>query len=118
MALTKAAQAFQASATNTAGSTTTGSGIDLTAAYEAGMIAEITNGATGPTVGCDFVVETSNDNSDWMEFARFTAGTDNNGVYTFTCALPPWVMYARSKFLGNTAQSVTVECDGYKITAV
>jgi hypothetical protein len=118
MAISKATQSFQASATNTAGSTTTGTGADLTAAYETVMVGKITNGATGPTVACDFIVDVSNDNSDWMEFARFTAGVANNGVYYFPCYIPPGVMYARSRFTGNTGQSVTVECDGHKLTGI
>lgn len=118
MALTKATANLQASATNTAGNTTTGTGVDLTAAYECVVTGKITNGATGPSVPCDFVVQVSNDNSDWMEFARFTAGTANNGVYYFPCVLPPATMYARSVFSGNTGQNVTVECDGHKITAL
>ena len=118
MALTKAVQAFQASATNTAAGTTTGSGINLTAAYEASMVGRVTNGATGPTVPCDFIVQVSNDDSDYYEFARFTAGIANNGVYEFPVTLPPAVMYARSNFTGNTVQNVTIECDGHKITAI
>lgn len=118
MAITKASASFQASATNTAGSTTTGSSVDLTAAYGCTITGEITNGATGPTVGCDFVVEVSNDNSDWMEYARATAGVANNGVYTFAVDLPASIMYARTKFTGNTGQSVTVEADGHKLTGI
>jgi hypothetical protein len=111
---TKSAVTFQASATNAAAATTTGSAVDLTTALGALITAEITNGATGPTIACDFVVEVSNDNSDWMEYTRATAGTANNGVYTFSVELPPTVMYARVKFTGNTGQSVTVEADGHK----
>ena len=116
---TKAAVTFQGSATQTAGAAYTNpSGTDLTAALGCLITAEITNGGTGPTVGCDFVVEVSNDNSDFMEFARATAGLTAGTTYTFQVELPISVMYARVLFGGNTGQDVTVEADGHKISAV
>lgn len=115
---TKNARTFQASATNTAASTTTGSSVNLTTALGCSITGKITNGATGPTVACDFVVEVSNDNSDWHEWFRGTAGTANSGVYSFPVVLPADILYARTKFTGNTAQSVTVEADGHELTSV
>lgn len=115
---TKTARTFQASATNTAGSTTTGTAVNLTTALGCSLTGKITNGATGPTIACDFVVEVSNDNSDWHEWYRGTAGTANNGVYYFPVELSPPIMYARTKFTGNTGQSVTVESDGHELTSV
>lgn len=119
MALTKATVAFQASATNTAGSTATGSWIDLTGAYECLLSALITNGATGPTVACSVIVDVSPDNGTTVyEFARATAGTANSGTFYFNFNLPAGVMYARTRFTGNTGQSVTVQADGEKVTAI
>lgn len=115
---TKSAVTFQASATNTAGGTTTGSSVDLTTALEAFLTGIITNGGTGPTVGCDFIVEVSNDNSTWSEYVRVTAPTTSSTTYYFPVQLPDAVMYARSKFTGNTAQSVTVEARGHKISSI
>ncbi len=120
MASTKTAKTFQSSATNTAGSTTTGSTVSLTTSYGCLMTAKITNGATGPTIACDFIVEVSNDNfsADTKEIFRATASVGNNDVNYYTFELPPAVMYARSKFSGNTAQSVTVECTGEELTTI
>ncbi len=119
MALTKAATAFQASASNTAGSTTNGSWIDLTGAYECLLSALVTNGATGPTVGCSVVVQVSPDNgTTFYEFARATAGTANSTSYYFNFNLPAGTMYARTVFTGNTGQSVTIQADGQKVTAI
>lgn len=120
MAATKTAKTFQSSASNTSGSTTTGSTVSLTTSYGCFMTAKITNGATGPTVACDFVVEVSNDNfsSDTKEIFRATASIGNNDVNYFTFELPASVMYARSKFTGNTGQTVTVECSGHELTTV
>lgn len=118
MAITKSSSSFQASATNTAGSTTTGSSVDLTGKYGCSVTLKVTNGGTGPTVGCDARIEVSNDNSDWWEVFRATAGVANSGVYIWMVDLPASILYARSVFGGNTAQSVTVEADGHVITAV
>lgn len=120
MAATKTAKTFQASATNTAGSTTTGSAVSLTTSYGCLMTAKITNGATGPTVACDFVVEVSNDNfsADTKEIFRATSSVANNAVSYYAFEVPASVLYARSKFSGNTVQSVTVECTGQELTTI
>lgn len=120
MASTKTAKTFQSSATNTAGSTTTGSTVSLTTSYGCLMTATITNGGTGPTVACDFIVEVSNDNfsADTKEVFRATASVANSAVSSFAFELPAAVMYARSKFTGNTAQSVTVACTGEELTTI
>ena len=118
MATTKADITLQSSTTNTAGSTATGTGVDLTDGYGAYVTAKITNGATGPTVGCDFVLDVSHDNTNWKEFSRVTAGTDNSGVYEWTVRIPIEVQHVRSVFTGNTGQSVTVECLGSEVSAV
>lgn len=115
---TKTARTFQSSASNGAGATTTGSAVTLTTALGCLITAKITNGATGPTVGCDFVVEVSNDNSAWKTYSRQTVGVANNAVAEFTVDLPPATMYARSKFTGNTGQSVTVEAFGHELTSI
>jgi hypothetical protein len=98
-----------AGTSNTAGSTTTGSSLDLTTAYGAVIMAAIANGGTGPTIGCSVTINVSSDNSTWKQFATATAGTANSGVYRFTFELPPPVMYAQVVFAGNTGQTVTVE---------
>lgn len=109
MAATKSGSTIQASASNTAGSTTTSSTLDLTTAYGAGIMAKITNGATGPTVACTATVNVSSDGATWKYFQAATAGVANNGVYPFAFDLPAWVMYAQVVFTGNTGQTVTVE---------
>jgi len=120
MAATKTAKTFQSSTTNTAGSTTTGSTVSLTTSYGCLMTAIITNGGTGPTVACDFIVEVSNDNfsTDTKEIFRATASVTNSAVHYFAFELPSSVMYARTKFSGNTGQSVTVACTGEELTTI
>lgn len=118
MAATKSATTIQSSASNGAGSTTTSSAVDLTTGYGMLITAKVTNGGTGPTVACDFVVQVSNDNSAWKEFARYTAGVANSGAYEFAVDLPMATMYARTVFTGNTGQAVTVEAFGHKLTGI
>ncbi len=122
MALTKTAQTVQASATNTAGSTTTSSAFAI--GYGISGLAMVTNGATGPTVACDFVIDVSNDGgTTWFEWSRQTSGLGNNIVtrFAFSLALAgsggDWTHY-RVRFVGNTAQSVTVQCDASTTTAL
>lgn len=116
MATTRTGRTLQSSTSNGAGSTTTGS------AYTQGdfsieLIATITNGATGPTTGCYFIIEASTDGSTWREWFRGLAGTDNNGVYSFPIGIPDELMQIRPKFTGNTGQAVTVECLGHELTS-
>ena len=114
----KTARTLQSSVTNAAGASTTGSTIDLTAALGLAVTAKITNGATGPTVGCAFRLEVSNDNVNWKTFTQQAAGVDGNGVYEFVTELGPAWMYARSVFAGNTGQSVTIESFGHELTSL
>jgi hypothetical protein len=116
---TKTLRTLVAAATsNTAGSTTNGTTWNLTTALGGVMTANVTNGATGPTIGCDFVVQVSGDGTNWKEFSRQTAPTANNGSYSFAVELPPGVMYARPSFQGNTGQPITCEAFGQEITSV
>ena len=100
---------IQSSASNAAGGTTTGTGIDLRQSTDAAVTAKITNGATGPTVACNAICQISPDNSTWYEWARGTGGLANNGVYVYGWRVPRAFAYARVQFSGNTGQAVTVE---------
>lgn len=117
MAISKSAVTLQASATNSASGTTTGSTVDLTAAYGLVGVARITNGGTPPTTGCSFKIEYSNDDSTWRTWLSITAGIVASTSYDYPFNLPASVMYCRSKFTGND-QDVTVECLGSKTTGV
>lgn len=107
-----------ASAANTAGSTTTGTACDCRTTFGGLWVCQVTNGATGPTIACDAIFELSRDNTNWIEVARATAGTANNGVYGFTFKCEPGTQYSRIKFSGNTAQSVTVEAYMHEFTSI
>ena len=107
-----------AGAANAAGGTTNGATWNLTTALGGLLTALVTNGATGPTVGCDFVVQVSGDGASWKELSRQTAGTTAGGVYPLNYELPAGVMYARPVFTGNTGQGVTVEAFGQELTSI
>jgi hypothetical protein len=107
-----------AGTTNAAGATTTGTTWNLTTALGGVMTANITNGAIGPTVGCDFVVQVSGDGINWKEYTRQAAGTANNGTYNFAVEIPPGVLYARPLFQTNTGQSIVCECFGQELTSI
>lgn len=122
MALTKSsssAVSSQSSASGSAQDAVISSAIDLTGAYQAVIHGKVTNGATGPTVGCTVNVYISKNNwTDPYLFASITAGVANSGVYPFTFVLPDATSYAKIGFGGNTAQAVTVVADVMTITAI
>ncbi len=121
MALTKVAQTPQASGSNTASSTATSA--ELAIGYGVSIIAVITNGATGPTVACDFVVQVNSANSGTMyEYSRQTSSAANNAVSRFVVNLGigaggDWLNY-KTVFTGNTGQTVTVQADACSTTAL
>jgi len=115
---TKAAHTLQASTSNAADATTTGGAIDLTGALGMTITAKVTNGATGPTAACRFIVEVSHDATNWKTFSEQAAGADNDGVYAFVVDVPAPVMHARTRFTGNTGQAVTVEAFGHELTSI
>ena len=118
MAISKAARTLQASASNASAATATGTAVNLNAALGGVAGGKITNGATGPTIPAQFVLEVSHDGTNWYELARFTAGVANSAIYSFAQDVPPGVMQVRSVFTGNTAQAVTVEAYFQELTSI
>lgn len=115
---TKTARTFQSSTSNAAGGTTTGTAVNLTTALGCAVVLKVTNGATGPTVGCTVKIEVSNDTTNWFTWYAATASVTASAVNEFSVDLPPAIMYARSKFEGNTGQAVTVEAVGHELTSI
>lgn len=121
MAIAHATVAAQASASNAAAGTTTGEWIDLTAAYKASVLVKITNGGTGPTVGCTASIDLSPDNGTTVYAGAggaYLAGIVASGVYAAEFSLPEDTMYMRTVFTGNTGQAVTVQADVTKLTGI
>ena len=122
MALTKSYTAMQASTSNAAGATTNSS--NVTIGYGASIIAQVTNGGTGPTVACNANLQVSTDGgTTWLTRDSRTAGTANSTNYTFVFDLGiggaggDWSI-ARVQFTANTGQAVTVQADAYSTTGI
>ena len=113
MAASWSKTAVQASASNTAGNTTTSAWFDLRAKYEARLGGRILNGGTGPTLPCSMIVDLSPDNGTTIYIGaggQFTAGVTASTEYDG--AFPDFAgWYIRVRFTGNTGQSVTVQAD-------
>lgn len=118
MAAAKNKRAVLASSSNGAGSTTSASESNQSTAYGCGVVGKITNGATGPTVGCDMVVYVGGATGEKYEYSRQTAPTTNNAVTVFTVDIPAWAMFVNIDFVGNTGQSVTVEAHIEELTSI
>jgi hypothetical protein len=110
MASTKSLSTIIAAATsNTAGSTTTGTAVDLTTKYGAMITGILTNGGTGPTIAPTAYVEISGDNTNWKQFYTVAGDTTASSITPFSCEIVPSVMYARVRVTGNTGQTITCE---------
>ena len=115
---TKTARTLVAAATNAAGASTASGSWNLATALGAAVQARVTNGPTGPAIGCDVVIQASADQTTWRDVTRFSAGTAANGVYDFCVEIPAPIMAARVVFGGNTVQPVTVEAIGHELTSI
>lgn len=115
---TKTARTLEASSSNAAAATKTGTALDLSTKFGGLATLKITNGGTGPTIACDAILETSRDNTNWNEFSRQPSGVTASAVYVFNVEVPIAVMYLRSKFVGNTAQAVTVEATFQELSSI
>lgn len=118
MPATKNARTLVASTSNGAGGTTNGTEWNLSTAYGGIVAAKVTNGGTGPTVGCDFVVYVGEATGVKREFSRQTAPTGNGAVQEFVVEIPPGVMFVNVTFTGNTVQAVTVESYAQELTTI
>lgn len=107
-----------AGTSNTAGSTTTGTAVDLTTKYGGLLTIKITNGATGPTVAARALVLVSGDNTNWKTLASFSGDSTNAAVYEFPIEIPFGTMYVNVQVDSNTAQTVTCEAFLQELTTI
>jgi hypothetical protein len=122
MSLTKIGQQPQPSGINLAGVTTNGSGFPVN--YGISGLAQILNSGTGPTIGCTFNLQGSNDSGNtFFTISSQIAGNASNGLYLFPFSIGiagnngDWGYY-RTQFTGNTAQSVTIQADASSTTSL
>ena len=119
LTLTKAVRTLVAAGTsNAAGSTTRGTA-DLRTVHGGLLTMKVTNGGTGPTIGCSVRVlvahatgatpTAASAGADWKTLWSFTALTGNGAVTEQSVEIGPGVMHLEVEFTGNTGQAVTVE---------
>jgi len=110
MAITKNLRTIIAAGTsNTAGSTTTGTVVNLLTAGGGLVTTKLTNGATGPTVAAAVYVYTSGDNVNFKLLYKQPGDTTNSSVNEWSFDIPMGAMYLRVDVKDNTAQTVTCE---------
>lgn len=110
LSYTPVTRACLASIANAAGATKTGGTVNLNDIHQAEALATVTNGATGPTIGCSATLQISQDGTNWIDVEKKTAGTGNDEVSLLRFSVPP-CLKARVNFAGNTGQDVTVEAN-------
>jgi hypothetical protein len=120
MASTHTSRTLVASTSRASGAgATSGTEWDNSTKYGGVIAARVTNGATGPTTGCDFVVYVGDATTVKREFSRQTAGLTNNGVYDFVVEIPPGTMFVNTEFSGNSGGSnVTVEAYAEELSSI
>lgn len=116
---TKNARQLVAAATNNSASGTTRGTLDLRTAFGGQLTMKVTNGATGPTVGCSINVLIAHNGgatptaasagTDWKTHQTFTHITTANAIGEFSIPISKDIMHLEVEFTGNTGQAVTVE---------
>jgi hypothetical protein len=109
---------LQSSTSVAASGNQTSSAANLTAAYGGIVTAQITNGATGPTLPCVATLQVSGDNTNFYTAFSGTEDVTASTTTTFFWDLPPGTMYARVQFAGHTGQAVTVAAQIQVLTTI
>lgn len=118
MALTKASGTILASTSVSAGSTSTGSSVDLTAIYGGEFLWKITNGGSAPTTPPTMKIQVSPDGTNWYDKYYVSGDTTASSVNSGSYPCPVGVMYARSVCTGGATNGSTFECLMEQVTAV
>ena len=118
---TKTGRTLVASQSLGAGSSITGTAIDLSTAWGLAVTIAVTNGASAPTTGCTAsLLVRRNGTGNWFVWVSATAGLAASGVYYFggeSWRLPPEISEARVDFGGHAGNAVTVEAIGHELTS-
>lgn len=111
MAASKTATAdYWDGVTQAAAGTTNGASVDLRTAYGARFTGKITNGATGPTLGCQVRLQLSADGTNWFDKGGpQVCATGNAAVTPFTFGVDINGYYARLVADSNTDEDVTLD---------
>lgn len=118
MAASKTSSVLLGAFTNAAGNTIASSALNLTTAYGAIVLAQVSNGSAAPGAGAVVTVNVSPDGTTWNQWAAGTAGITANTTYSFAWEIPPAAMYVQVVFAGNTTNSVTCAVQAEVLTAI
>jgi len=120
MAATKTSTVHQNNVTLTAAAgDTTSTAADISASYGAILTIKLTNGATGPTIAAQVIVEISHDNSIFYQLAGPLVGsTANNGVVSWSLRIPVEAKFVRTVSGSNTGQNVTLRSEITEVSAL
>lgn len=124
---TKTAQTIVASSSNAAGGTTRGT-LDLRTKFGGELTFKVTNGGTGPTVGCTINILIAHNGgatptagsagTDWKTHRTFTHTTTNSAIGEWSINISEKIMHLEVEFTGNTGQAVTVEAFLSELTSI
>ena len=118
---TKTGRVLVSSQSLAAGSTITGTELDLTTAWGLAVAASVTNGASAPTTGCTVTLLVRRyGTGNWFVWASATSGLVASTTYYFGgegWRLPPEIQAARVDFAGHAGNAVTVEAIGQELTS-
>lgn len=122
MALTKSRTSINSGATLTAGAgNTTSATQDVSASYETIVHIKLTNGATGPTIPAQTLVQVAADSGGtlFVDYGAPLVGpTANNGTASWSVYLPMAIAAFRLVSGSNTAQNVTLDSDYDRVTGI
>ena len=119
MATTQSDTTYVSSQSNAAGSSKTSGLVDVSASYGGSIIGKITNGATGPTLACEVVIEETIDGGTrYVEVFRKKATTTADAIMPFKYSFDPDCQGLKVTFDGNTGQAVTVYAAGSRTTGI
>ena len=120
MAATKVRTSIWASQSLSAGGgDTTSTAVNLDDGYGAQVNIKLTNGATGPTIAAQVIIQFSADDTTYFDASVPLVGnTDNSGVESWSVPVPIGVEYIELVAGSNTGQAVTVDADISEVTAV
>jgi hypothetical protein len=118
MAATKSSKTTGWSSTSqAAGTSTTGTAIDLTTAYGATVTVQAVT-TTAPTTAGTITISTSIDGTSWVPWASGTIGMTGSATYSFGWELPASMAYARVDVAAGTGTAVTISAQCEALTGL
>lgn len=116
---TKTGLVVQASTSVAAGGTQDSAARSVSGKFGALVSMKVTNGATGPTVGCNAIIQVRHSaTGDWYIFRSFRAKNADNAVSEFTRRVPPETYEYRTRFTEHTGQAVTVVAEATELDSI